>query len=162
MGQRGPLPEMRLPPHLRLVADPDAKAAQTAPAAGPTPTTPPKPDKLPAEVSALWDDIVPLLDKAGLITEVDGMTLELALRHYAAAVKASNAFQRGKVVVDDHKNDRQMKHPASQVFRDHSTAFLEFAKQLGLSFAARARMPGQEESNGGQQANPFAAGQGKA
>ena len=41
-----------------------------------------------------------------------------------------------------------MKNPASQVFRDHSTAFLEFAKQLGLSFAAPARTTATKEEDG--------------
>jgi phage terminase small subunit len=56
----------------------------------------------------------------------------------------------------DDKNERDMKNPASQVFRDHSTAFLEFAKQLGLSFVSRARVTmSKGESDDG---NPFAKG----
>lgn len=152
MGRRGPIGDLKLPTHLRVVpndAPVDSAAAKVRPAA------PSKPAGQPAEVSRLWDEIVPVLDDAGLLAEVDGLTLDLALRHYAAAVKASNMLQRAAVAVHDGAHDRLAKHPASQVFRDHSTAFLEFAKQLGLTFAARARTPGSAEPSD-KPANPFA------
>lgn len=76
------------------------------------------------------------------------------MRHYAAAVKASNALMRTPVTQKDNKNDRAMKNPASQVFRDHSTAFLEFAKQLGLTFVSRARVDLGDK--GATDGNPFA------
>jgi phage terminase small subunit len=58
--------------------------------------------------------------------------------------------------VKDKAHERMAKNPASQVFRDHSTAFLEYAKQLGLSFASRARLPGKDEPER-DDGNPFAS-----
>ncbi len=122
-----------------------------------SPNRPAKPETMPAELSDLWDTIVDTLDEAGLLTAVDGMTLELALRHYLAAVSASDELLRSGVKLHDDKNERDMKNPASQVFRDHSTAFLEFAKQLGLSFVSRARVTMNKAAE--DEGNPFAVGQ---
>ena len=153
MGARGPVSELKLPPKLRLVTDktPDGSSANALV----KPTAPEMPADLPERLRDLWSHLVRELDDAGLISAVDGPTLELALRHYAAAVAASDdLFEHGSTMYDN-KNEREMKNPASQVFRDHSTAFLEFAKQLGLSFTARARTTVAKEADDGS-SNPFA------
>ena len=63
----------------------------------------------------------------------------------------------GSVTLWDAKNQRDMKNPAEVVFRSESSMFLEYARQLGMTFVSRARTPGQDMSDGGE-ANPFAAG----
>jgi P27 family predicted phage terminase small subunit len=119
-------------------------------------TRPDRPESLPESLTELWDYIVEQLDTAGLLAGVDGPAIELALRHFAAARAASDELLTNGPTSYDEKNERTMKNPASQVFRDHSTAYLEFAKQLGLTFVARARVP---MDNGGQDgdSNPFEA-----
>lgn len=42
------------------------------------------------------------------------------------------------------------------IFKDNSSMFLEYAKQLGLSFAARSRINVGGDANGGKEGNPFA------
>ena len=153
MGARGPL---KLPPYLQPVREGEV-SEQTAQAVI-KPSRPVRPRGLPVELHPLWDEIVDALDNAGLIASCDGPTLELALRHYLVARRASNALMRQAVTQEDRKNKRTMKHPASQVFRDHSTAFLEYAKQLGLTFVARARTPIDDKGAGANGGNPFAAG----
>jgi len=118
-------------------------------------TRPPKPESMPESLDALWDSTVDALDEAGLLAAVDGPTLELALRHYLAAVAASDDLLDNGSTLHDDKNERDMKNPASQVFRDHSTAYLEFAKQLGLSFVARARVT-TSKGDASEDGNPFA------
>jgi P27 family predicted phage terminase small subunit len=151
MGQRGVL---KLPAHLRAVDGAQSDAPATL-AEAVAPSAPNKPD-LPEAVSKAWDEIVPALDEVGILARCDGPALELALRHYVAAVAASDDVIAEPRMYDD-KNGRPMKNPSSQVFRDHSTAFLEFAKQLGLTFVSRARAPRPEEAGGSGEANPFAA-----
>lgn len=152
MGARGVL---KLPNHLQPVPDKDAKPSSVADTA--KPVMPDKPEGLPEQLADLWDEVGSALDENGLIARCDGPTLELALRHFVTARKASDELLDAEAVqLRDEKNDRPMKHPASQVFRDHSTAFLEFAKQLGMSFAARARIPAKGDDGGGEE-NPFAA-----
>lgn len=152
MGERG---KLKLPPHLRPVDGAQSTAPPTL-AEAVKPVAPTKPADLPAEVSQAWDEIVPALDEVGVLARCDGPALELALRHYIAAKTASDDVIREPRLYDD-KNERPMKNPSSQVFRDHSTAFLEYAKQLGLTFVSRARAPRPDEGDADATNNPFAA-----
>lgn len=100
--------------------------------------------------------MVSALDEAGLLARCDGPALELALRHYKAAVQASDELSAaGSVTVEDRQQGRQAKHPADQTFRGQSLAFLEFAKQLGLTFVSRARTQIPDTPQPGT-TNPFA------
>ena len=151
MGARGPLKLVAPSPDPSVApkpGGPDTAASLIVPSA------PDKPGKLPDEVSELWDMLVESLDKAGMIARCDGPTLELALRHFVAARVASDEIIYGSATMHDDKNDRPMKNPTSQIFHNHSTAFLEFAKQLGLTFVARARTPIRTDE-GRDDGNPF-------
>lgn len=151
MGARGPL---KLVPHLASV-DPSGTAAAEVSVGAPV-----KPDAIAGDpvLSGLWDQVVPALLEAGMVSQVDGPALEMAFRHFRAARAASDELERGSATVWDEKNGREMKNPAEVVFRSESLAFLEYAKQLGLTFGARARTPmgGGAEDDG----NPFAPAQG--
>lgn len=142
MGARG---QLKLPPNLKIVA-PERKTEATA-AESTSPGRPTKPDDLPNRAVPLWDELVEALDHAGLLARVDGPALELALRHYVVAVASSDELLSG---------DELPVHGrwVSQRFRDHSMAFAEYMRQMGLSFAARARVPAGTETPGGAE-NPF-------
>jgi phage terminase small subunit len=155
VGERGPL---KLPKHLRPVGDTEKAgtlAETTKPQAPDRPFGFPEDD---AELAALWDELVPVLDEAGILARCDGPTVELALRHFLAARRASDAMFRQDVVVEDPAHGGVKKNPAGAEFRSQSALFLEFAKQMGMSFVARARVPAKEPDGGGQE-NPFAASQ---
>jgi P27 family predicted phage terminase small subunit len=150
MGVRGPL---KIPKHLQVVPGDAAGtvAERIAPSAPPRPPGFPEDDR---EMVELWDAIVPELDRAGLLTRADGPTVELAIRHFLAARKAGDALQAGEVVLDDPAHGgTAKKNPAGAEMRSQSQLFLEYAKQLGMSFAARARIPAKDEAT---EANPFA------
>ena len=151
MGARGPL---KLVTHLQPVSDAVAgSAAADVPALAPE-----KPAAVVADavLSEMWDQIVPGLDRAGLVTPSDAAAVELCLRHFRAARTASDELARGEATVLDEKNGRLMKNPAEVVFRSESLAFLEYAKQLGMTFVSRARTPGSA-TGGAADENPFAA-----
>lgn len=152
MGARGPL---KIPSHLKAV--PAGEQAAGTVAERVDATAPPRPPGFPSddpEMVALWDAIVPELDRAGLLSRADGPTVELALRHFLAARQAGEALSDGQVVLDDPAHGgTAKKNPAGAEMRSQSQLFLEYAKQLGMSFAARARMPAKEEAT---EANPFA------
>lgn len=153
MGARGPL---KLPTHLRPVTDAEVAGtvAETAPRCAPV-----KPDAVAADetLSALWDQIVPQLDEAGLLAPSDGPTIELALRHVALARRAFYDVPADSVVLyDDKLAGGAKKHPAEQVFRSESEMFLKYAQQLGMTFVARARTPAAKGREDGDP-NPFAA-----
>ncbi|ONK09447.1 putative phage terminase, small subunit, P27 family [Streptomyces sp. MP131-18] len=152
MGARGPL---KIPKHLKSVPAGEQAAGTVAERVDASaPSRPPGfPDGDP-EMVELWDAIVPQLDRAGLLTPADGPTVELALRHFLAARQAGNALAGGDVVLDDPAHGgTAKKNPAGSEMRSQSQLFLEYAKQLGMSFAARARMPAKDEAT---EANPFA------
>lgn len=151
MGARGPL---KLANHLSVVP---VDAAGSV-AADVQVSLPPKPTAVASNkaLSELWDEIVPELDRAGMIAAIDGPAIEMCLRHFRAARAASDDLLGASSTVWDAKNAREMKNPAEVVFRSESMAFLEYARQLGMTFVARARTPGVKGDGDGE-TNPFAA-----
>lgn len=148
MGARGPL---------KLAPAGATEPAEETAATVVRPGKPAKPHGLPATVSKAWDQAVESLEAAGMLAECDGPTLDLALRHYAVALQAARKLQQAGTAIYDDKNKRWAKHPASQVFRDHSAMFIEYAKLLGLAYGARARLRTPESAHGDQDGNPFGA-----
>lgn len=136
MGLRGPQPGSR-----------KLKLAGTAPAGTAAvqvePVAPEKPAAVAADrvLSALWDEIVPGLDKDGLLARSDGMALELCLRHFALARHAAGEADRDGITAADTVHGGTKKSPAEMIFRAESGMFLRYAQQLGLTFAGRARTP---------------------
>ena len=90
MGTRGPVSQLKLPPTLRIVSHKTTE--DTSANSKVRPTAPEMPTDLPESLHALWTQLVDELDDAGLISAVDGPTLELALRHYAGAVATSDSL----------------------------------------------------------------------
>lgn len=156
MGARGPL---KIPPHLRAVKASDLAGSAGDSAASTVPRVAPvKPPAVEANatLSALWDEVVPQLDEAGLVAPSDGPAIELALRHFMVAREASEQIGKQISVETDEDHGGVKKNPAEAVFRLESAAFLEYAKQLGMTFVARARTPSAKGGEDGE-ANPFAA-----
>lgn len=116
---------------------------------------PMKPDAVTANaaLSELWDQVVPELDRAGLVTVSDAPSIELALRHFLMARQASDAVG-SQVSVKDHHHDDEKKNPAEAVFRAESEMFLKYAQQLGMTFVSRARTPAAKGATDGG-SNPF-------
>lgn len=148
MGERG---KLKLPRHLSPIPNngEPTLADQVKPG---IPTTPPgfPNDKMMAE---LWVELVTTLDAAGLIANTDGMAVEMAIRHFLAAREASDELMAHGTVVNDYAHGTEAdpavkKNPADQAFRSQSQMFLEYVKQLGMAYAARARIPGRMEDGG--------------
>lgn len=152
MGARGPL---KLPTHLRPVSDTRLAntVAETAPKQAPAKPVAVADD---AELSEMWDALVPTLDAAGLLSPVDGFTLEMLLRHVLTARKAHAEIGESVVVVDEGIAGGIKKHPAETVFRSESEMFLRYAQQLGMTFVARARTSQTKAGDDSGEANPFA------
>lgn len=105
-------------------------------------------------LSELWDEIVPELDRAGLVTVCDAASIELALRHFLLARQASDTIG-DSVTVADTNHGGVKKNPAETVFRAESEMFLKYAQQLGMTFVSRARTPAAKGAD--DDGNPFAA-----
>ena len=147
MGARGPL---KVVSHLTPVTTATkGTAAADAPAMAPTK---PKAVMDDADLSRLWDEIVPGLDAAGLLAPSDAAAVELCLRHFLTSRQAHNEL--ADVVVEDSAHGGVKKNPAEAVFRAESEMFLKYAQQLGMTFVSRARTPAAKggADDGG---NPF-------
>lgn len=150
MGARGPLKTVS---HLRPVAG----ATEGTAAAAVQPMSPAKPEdvEIDPELDQAWDQIVPELDRAGLVSVADSAAIELCLRHFVMARQAYRQVD-GEIIVTDHNHGDVKKNPAETVFRAESEMFLKFAQQLGMTFVSRARTPMGKAGDGGE-SNPFGA-----
>lgn len=103
------------------------------------------PDWLSTEAKALWRAVVPILDDAypETLSAIDVPALGLMLEHHAIARAAAESMRDEEgglkvLEVDEAHRDRLRKSPASQVMRDHGKAFLELARDFGLTLRGRA------------------------
>lgn len=151
MGARGPL---KVVGGTGTVSVPESAASVVQPEA------PRKPAGVAAdkELSELWDEIVPDMDRAGLLTPTDAPTLEVMLRHLLMVRMAHReVLKTGTVVVPATDDGVEKKHPAEAVLRMESAFFLDYAKQMGATWMARARTASATPAGEGQSGNPFGA-----
>lgn len=124
-------------------------ASTTSPATGPT--APPAhnlktpPSWLSAPAKLAWRRLIPALDETypELISTLDVPALGLMVEHLAIAQTAATEMRtKGNVpaatVVPDTAHGGTKKAPASQIMRDHGKAFLELAREYGLTLRGRA------------------------
>jgi len=108
----------------------------------------PKPD--PADLKApkghlprvgwlLWKRLARRLDRLDLLTELDRQALELMCIHYAYASKAEKVLRRQGIIAIGCMG-QPVKHPAHQVFMDHSKAFLRYAAEFGMTPSSRTSL----------------------
>jgi P27 family predicted phage terminase small subunit len=103
----------------------------------------------------VWRHLVPDLEAAfpdGALTTLDIPALGLMLEHYAIAASAAEALRDGAgkhqpIDTDSAHPERLRKAPASQIMRDHGKAFVELAREYGLTMRSRSLL--NVESLGG-------------
>ena len=100
----------------------------------------------------IWDWIVPKLVTAGLAHEMDSLTVELAVRHYVHAIDASDRLLKEDILLPGRNEDKR--NPLETVFRNESMSFLQYVKQLGLSFGSRVRLQDVEAKREAEE-NPY-------
>lgn len=117
------------------------RSASTKPADLRTP-----PAWLSPAAAIIWAGLVPDLEAAfpdGALTTLDVPALGLMLEHHAIATAAAEALRDGDgthqpVDVDSAHPERLRKAPASQIMRDHGKAFVELAREYGLTMRSRS------------------------
>lgn len=108
-------------------------------------TPPPWLSKTAAEA---WRGLIPKLEDAlpdGALSLLDVPALGLMLEHFAIATSAAESMRTTEgdhvpIDVDEAHRDRLRKSPASQVMRDHGKAFVELAREYGLTARSRANL----------------------
>lgn len=108
-------------------------------------------------LSALWNEVVPPLEKAGLLTALDVPALEVAIRHYRAFIALDEEwFDDGQEGTIEQSDGKTVKNPIETAYRAQSSMFLEYCKQLGMTFQSRARTQGRDSDGGSSdEPNPF-------
>jgi P27 family predicted phage terminase small subunit len=99
--------------------------------------------------------IVPGLDRAGLLSQADLASVVLMLEHFVSTHKAYQDIQRTGLVVPATTDGIEKKSPAEAIMRLQSAYFLDYAKQLGMTWMARARTPAAPRAEEEDGANPF-------
>lgn len=151
---------------LRLVQGSDGVAAALAGAVAGTAAAdipplgeheiPEKPDRIAntPELSELWDAVVPMMARNGLLHEPDVILLEQMLRHLAAFRDASDELMLMGPTIPG-KDFTTVKNPADVVMRGQSLQLLGILKEFGLTFVSRARRPGKDNGPAADGDNPF-------
>lgn len=160
-GSRGPISPKSLPA-LRLVTDATQPGTQPLAASDVVrPLAPEQPANLHSDLVPLWDMLCAELDGAGLLSRVDGLALHLALEHYRAGIEAAQSLAADGPTASGSMG-QPIPNPASTVFARHTDAFVTLARQLGLTFASRARIALPDERPPEEKGNPFASGSSSA
>lgn len=126
-------------PETPTEAPPRARRTRSAPL-GPAPAWLSAPGKL------LWRSLVPAIDEAfpELLGPLDKPSVALMVEHLAIAQAAAGEMRGpGNIpttAVKDENHGGTKKAPSSQVMRDHGRAFLDLARDYGLTLGARARI----------------------
>lgn len=105
----------------------------------PKPLAPAVASWLSPDAKKLRKELAPKLEAVGILTEVDGASFDLMLTHYCLASEAARTLKQEGSIIEDSKG-YPAKHPAVQILRDHSAAFLRFAAEFGLTPSSRSRL----------------------
>ena len=98
-----------------------------------------KPDDLPARAAGLWDELVPVLEQAGLLNRIDEAALTALCLQWQRACDARTVVeQEGLVAIGSH--GQLIEHPMLAAERAAHQLLLRYAEQYGITPVARARI----------------------
>ena len=149
MGTRGPAPK---PTRLRLLAGETRPSvvnyAEPIPAGGPL--TPPA--DLRPEAREVWERVVAALGPTGVLTSADKDLLRLYSEAFVRYQEAEAMLAKTGPLLKG-RDGNFVKNPLHQIVRDNADAVKKYARELGLTPAARVGL----RSEIGEQANSATA-----
>jgi P27 family predicted phage terminase small subunit len=149
MGTRGPAPK---PTRLRLLAGETRPSlvnyAEPIPAGGPL--TPPS--DLRIEAREVWERVVSALGPTGVLTSADKDILRLYSEAFVRYQEAEAMLSKTGPLLKG-RDGNFVKNPLHQIVRDNADAVKKYARELGLTPAARVGL----RSEIGEQANSATA-----
>ena len=105
----------------------------------PKPLAPAASAWLSADARKLRKDLAPKLETLSILTELDGASLDMMLTHYSLASEAARTLKKEGSIIEDSKG-YPAKHPAVNILKEHSAAFLRYAAEFGLTPSSRSRL----------------------
>lgn len=136
MGKRGPA---KKPVELKLLEGTFRKDRDTI-GPKPKPLRPKCPSWLPRKAKLHWNKLAPMLERLGLLTEIDGDEFARYCLYTVRAREAEEDIQRRGLLVPGEKGGL-VKNPACQLARDYGAAASRLAAKFGLSPADRNGLP---------------------
>lgn len=101
--------------------------------------TPPAPRWMSAAAKREWRKLAPRLHQVGLLTEIDGLALAMLCEAVGQYVEGKEIVEReGAIAVSDQGNVYQ--HPAVALMKTARGEILKWAREFGMTPAARTRI----------------------
>lgn len=139
MGTRGPQPK---PTRLRLLAGETRPSvinyAEPIPGGGPLTA----PEDLRSEARIVWDRVVDSLGQTGVLTAADRDILRLYCEAYVRYVEAESMLAKTGPLLKG-RGGEYVKSPLHQIVRDNADSVKKYARELGLTPAARVGLKGE-------------------
>lgn len=107
----------------------------------PLPVAPECPEWLDDVAKAKWRELAPKLEKAGLLTEVDGEAFAVLCLHWSNIVHAQERIRKEGLLVAGKRN------PAAGLLKDASDQFRRYCCLFGLNPTDRARLKAPAEAS---------------
>jgi P27 family predicted phage terminase small subunit len=161
MGRRGPPPTPSV-----ILRTRDSRIwsdGRRGPEFTPPPGEPEKPRGLSKQASRIWDAVVPMLARNGILAKIDGPTLERYVTTFALwRIEKRKVERRGTLYMEerDAGQDRKgrrltekipKRSPVVGVFMELSRELGRLEAQFGMSPASRARILAPMVSGGGRE-----------
>ena len=140
MGRRGPAPT---PTPLRVLRG-ETRPSRLKPEA-PAPVTglPEAPDDLSPAARTVWQRVMRAYGATGVITEADADGLRAYCEAVVRYVHAQKALEASGPLVRDAHRSGLVKNPLHQIVRDNAEMMRAWARELGLTPAARVGLRGE-------------------
>jgi P27 family predicted phage terminase small subunit len=149
MGTRGPQPK---PTALKILAGETRPSvinyAEPIPEGGAL--TPPA--DIRPEARVIWEQVVAALGKTGVLTSADKHILRLYAEAMARYIEAEGMLVKTGPLIKG-RDGNFVKNPLHQIVRDNADAVKKYAREIGLTPAARVGLRGEI----GEQANSATA-----
>lgn len=143
MGSRGPAPK---PTRLKILAGETRPSVinYAEPIPGGGPLTPP--EDLRAEAREIWERVVEALGPTGVLTSADKDLLRLYSEAMARYLQAEKMLASSQPLITG-RDGNLVKNPLHQIVRDNADAVKKYARELGLTPAARVGLRGDIDGN---------------
>lgn len=120
----------RKPAHLKALEG-NAGRRQPKNTPKPKPAIPPLPRGFHKEARKIYNELVPVLAEAGLVTEADAIALQDMCLAIARLREAEAAIDTHGMLVPDGKGGLK-RNPASVTAKEYRSALLQWARRFGL------------------------------
>lgn len=104
------------------------------------------PSDIEDEAKSYMEEVVKLLDEAGILTSVDTAALNMLARHYSLFVKASKELANSDLIFTTG-GGTLAPNPLIKIIKDSQIQCLNIMKDFGLTAKSRTKLPKLDNSD---------------